>query len=123
MVLVELILLREINLVTIKKSTDILDKACMNHDKCYEQCRENFACNEKQRGACMTQCDRDLGQASQNSKISNRTSYARKYGLEVWMNNNSFPDAGKNSASCYENLTHINNKVPSVDAFFNAISR
>ena len=94
-----------------------------NHDKCYAQCRETFPCNKQLRGQCMTQCNRDLGRASENTKISSQNSYANKFGLELWMNHNNFPDAGDNAVSCYDGLTHVPNRAPSANEFFNMLIR
>ena len=106
-----------------KQPIDMMDKACQNHDKCYAQCRETFPCNKQLRGQCMTQCDRDLGRASENTKISSQNSYANKFGLELWMNHNNFPDAGDNAVSCYDGLTHVPNRAPSANEFFNMLIR
>ena len=106
-----------------KQPIDMMDKACQNHDKCYAQCRETFPCNKQLRGQCMTQCDRDLGRASENTKISSQNSYANKFGLELWMNHNNFPDAGDNAVFCYDGLTHVPNRAPSANEFFNMLIR
>ena len=106
-----------------KQPIDMMDKACQNHDKCYAQCRDTFPCNKQLRGQCMTQCDRDLGRASENTKISSQNSYANKFGLELWMNHNNFPDAGDNAVSCYDGLTHVPNRAPSANEFFNMLIR
>ena len=71
----------------------------------------------------MTQCDRELGRASENTKISSQNSYAKKFSLELWMNQNNFPDAGDNAVSCYDGLTHVPNRAPSADEFFNMLIR
>ena len=106
-----------------KQPIDMMDKTCQNHDKCYAQCRETFPCNKQLRGQCMAQCDRDLGRASENTKISSQNSYANKFGLELWMNHNTFPDAGDNAVSCYDGLTHVPNRAPSANEFFNMLIR
>ena len=83
-----------------KPPIDMVDKACMNHDICYYECRESFSCSSLDRGKCMTECDRSLDAASSGSRLPSGMSAAQKSGLETWMGNNKFPDAGLNSNSC-----------------------
>jgi len=97
-----------------KPPTDIVDKACMNHDTCYYYCRKDFPCSMTDRGACMTACDRSLAEASEGAKLPSGMSWVGKQGLELWMKYNGLPDAGPN-----ENFCPMPPNI-SIDDFFNS---
>ena len=50
----------EIDISVAEPPIDLLDTACMAHDKCYQNCRDDNPCDKNLRGSCMTMCDRGL---------------------------------------------------------------
>jgi hypothetical protein len=88
---------------------DMVDKACMNHDICYYYCRDNFPCALSERGKCMTDCDRQLAEASEGSKLPYEMSWARKQVLELWMKYNNSPDPGADGSFCPMSPPGLNN--------------
>jgi RHS repeat-associated protein len=98
---------------------DIVDKGCMNHDICYSLCREDFPCSTSDRGNCMTECDRSLGEASTGAKRPQGMSTGKKIGLELWMDYNPIPDIGSNASFCSPPPAVGN---VGINDFFNALS-
>jgi RHS repeat-associated protein len=72
------------------KDGDLLDAACMRHDKCYYDCRHNNPCDAEKRRSCMRDCNTDLlNQVPKNDPDTR----AVKYGISIgWW----WPDAGTN---------------------------
>jgi RHS repeat-associated protein len=77
-----------------KAPVDALDDACRTHDICYYKCRQNFKCDQKARGECMTNCDRGL------SYDAAFAGYSTGSPLWWWMHDNNSPDPGKNPKCC-----------------------
>ncbi len=69
------------------------DKACMQHDICYYECRRDHPCSKGDRASCMRNCDANLLTNAPYSIIGNIVSTA------VWDFNKN-PDTGENSNSC-----------------------
>jgi RHS repeat-associated protein len=69
------------------------DKACMNHDICYYECRRDHPCSKEDRARCMRNCDANLLTDAPYSWIGNLVSST------VWAYNNK-PDTGENAGTC-----------------------
>jgi len=48
----------------------------------------------------MTNCDRQLAEASEGTNLPYNMSWAEKQLLELWMKYNSLPDAGEDAGFC-----------------------
>ena len=69
------------------------DRACMNHDICYYNCRRDHPCSKNDRAQCMRKCDSVLLAMAPYSVVGNVVSEA------VWLGNKN-PDAGENEDKC-----------------------
>jgi hypothetical protein len=54
-----------------KPPIDGADMACMGHDICYSDCRQNFKCDKQGRRACMVKCNHTLAKEARQSGVDN----------------------------------------------------
>jgi RHS repeat-associated protein len=79
----------------VKPPIDGLDACCMTHDKCYASCRDDFPCDESNRGFCFKGCDRRLYRCGNQSGVGG----AKSFFLRDHMRK-SRPAPGPNDSCC-----------------------
>jgi hypothetical protein len=78
---------------------DMLDKACMVHDKCYYECRHYFSCSLNDRTDCMAQCDWTLVKTALKLDTPYGISWGGKTALAAVIAVHP-PEAGANADFC-----------------------
>jgi hypothetical protein len=66
------------------------DRACQNHDMCYQQCRQESSCSsDSEKAACFTTCDRQLASEVPLS-AKDLTPIGQQLLIYFWMRFNTF---------------------------------